>query len=77
MRELIIFQHIVTQQTYCWNGEYAVGLLGSQQDLWNPKGELTDKEEDLFKSLEGTKKKSFEFKDRGKFTILHRLKVDI
>ena len=75
MTELITFQHIVTNQVYCWNGEYPVMLL-SKGDVWSPIAEVTDKELDTFKALEGTKKKSFELKGRGKFTIIHRIKVE-
>jgi hypothetical protein len=75
--ELIIFQHIVTNQVYCWNGEHPIGLLPENlREAWDPKGVLTDKELDLFKSLEGTKKKSFELKGRGKFEIVKRIKAD-
>jgi len=73
-KELIIFQHIVSGETYCWNGEYPVCLL-PQGEVWADYGDLDPAEADFFESLIGGKKKSFELKNRGKFDIIHRIKI--
>lgn len=74
-RNLILFYHIVTGIHYCWNGEYPVNLSGSEGEPWHPKGELTEQEEKFFQELETSKKRTFELKGKGKFTILQRIKT--
>ena len=76
----IFFQHEVnTENVYCWNGVYPVGLMGGHEiqfDPWNPKGEITEEETKVFKTLETNKDRVFSFKDRGRFIIIKRLKIE-
>jgi len=77
---LITFQHEVNKENvYCWNGLYPVGLMGGhkkQSDSWNLDGEITEEETKVFKALETNKDRVFSFKDRGRFNIIKRLKIE-
>jgi hypothetical protein len=76
----IIFQHEVLGHLYLWNGKYPVGITGGwdfEQDPWHPSAELSPEEEKVFKSLESSKARGFEFKERGRFNIIKRINVEI
>lgn len=79
-KTLIIFRHEVNKENvYCWNGLYPVGLMGgykTQSDPWDLNGQITEEELELFKKLERNKARGFETKDRGRFIIIKRLKIE-
>lgn len=88
MKTLIIFQHAVnTENVYCWNGEWPVGILPNS-DAWNGTelfeqaggkygtNPLTEEEKILFEDLALNKKQTFALKNRGKFNILKRIKIE-
>ncbi len=64
-----IFYNISTFVHYMWNGLWVAPLQGEH---WDPKGEVTEQETNLFKQLETNKRRSFELKGKGKFAILQR-----
>lgn len=71
---LVIFQNVATYDTYCWNGHYPVGVTPYTQ-AWNTPAEVTDQEVRLFQALETSKARTFELKERGKFSIISRVKL--
>jgi hypothetical protein len=73
---LILFEHESLGDVYLWNGDYPVHILPYlSSTLWTPNGDISQKEHELFKSLETSKKRGFELKDRGRFNILQRIPV--
>jgi hypothetical protein len=87
-KTLIIFCHEVnTENVYCWNGEWPILILGTegwngntvskQEDGTIGPAPLDQTEEKVFRILEGNKNRVFQFKDRGRFTIIQRIKLEI
>ena len=84
---LILFRHEVnTENTYCWNGTWPVLVVGTEG--WNGNTAikledgtigpppLNEKEEKTFKLLEENKSRVFQFKDRGRFQVIQRVKIE-
>lgn len=87
-KTLIIFRHEVnTENVYCWNGTWPVLVSGiegwngntvsKQEDGSIGPPPLNEKEEKVFKLLEGNRNRIFQFKDRGRFEIIQRIKINV
>lgn len=73
---LIIFQHIVNNSIYCWNGKYPIRINIPEGDVWNEHGDISEKEVAFFQKLETSKQRGFEIKGRGKYNIVKRIKLE-
>lgn len=73
---LILFKQESLGDVFLWNGDYPIHVHPRPDGAaWHPQGELSEKEAQLFKELETSKKRTFELKDRGRFNILQRIKL--
>jgi hypothetical protein len=81
IQTLILFQKECTNDFYLWNGVYPITITGGWENNdsppWNPQAEISEKETELFKKLEGNKARGFETKERGRFTIMKRINIEI